>query len=129
MQSMLFALLVAFAAVLAMGPFVIPMLRRLNFSATERSYGLVSHNKKSGTPLMGGVMIMLALGVVALVFSPAETRWSLMLPAVLFTLGFSLTGFADDFIKVVPAPPGRVFPSGRDPASARAEHRRGVLLL
>ena len=101
MQSMLFALLVAFAAVLAMGPFVIPMLRRLNFSATERSYGLVSHNKKSGTPLMGGVMIMLALGVVALVFSPAETRWSLMLPAVLFTLGFSLTGFADDFIKVV----------------------------
>ena len=101
MQSMLFALLVAFATVLAMGPFVIPMLRRLNFSATERSYGLVSHNKKSGTPLMGGVMIMLALGVVALVFSPAETRWSLMLPAVLFTLGFSLTGFADDFIKVV----------------------------
>lgn len=101
MQSMLFALLIAFAAVLAMGPFVIPLLRRLNFGATERNYGLDSHNKKAGTPIMGGVMMMLALGIVAVVFSPADTRWTLMLPVVLFTLGFSLIGFVDDFIKAV----------------------------
>lgn len=101
MQSMLFALLVAFAAVLAMGPFVIPLLRRLNFGATERNYGLDSHNKKAGTPIMGGVMMMLSLGIVAIVFSPADTRWTLTLPVVLFVLGFSLIGLIDDFIKAV----------------------------
>ena len=101
MKSMLFALLIAFLAVLAMGPYVIPMLRRMSFGATERDYGLDSHKKKSGTPIMGGVMMMLALGVAAIIFAPAETRWSVMLPAVLFTLGFSLVGLADDVIKAV----------------------------
>lgn len=101
MQRMLFALLIAFAAVLAMGPFVIPMLRRLNFGAVERNYGLESHNKKTGTPIMGGIMMMLSLGAVAVIFAPEATRWTLMLPVVLFTLGFSLIGFLDDFIKAV----------------------------
>ena len=94
MKSMLFALLIAFLAVLAMGPYVIPMLRRMSFGATERDYGLDSHKKKSGTPIMGGVMMMLALGVAAIVFAPAQTRWTVMLPCVLFTLGFSLIGLA-----------------------------------
>ena len=101
MQSMVFALLVAFLAVLAMGPFVIEKLRRLNFGATERNYGLETHNKKTGTPIMGGIMILAALALAALVFSPAQTRWSLMLPAVLFALGFGGIGFLDDFIKAV----------------------------
>ena len=101
MKSMLFALLIAFLAVLAMGPYVIPMLRRMSFGATERDYGLDSHKKKSGTPIMGGVMMMAALGVAAIVFAPAQTRWTVMLPCVLFTLGFSLIGLADDVIKAV----------------------------
>ncbi|MGI5883989.1 MAG: phospho-N-acetylmuramoyl-pentapeptide-transferase [Candidatus Spyradocola sp.] len=101
MQSMVFALLVAFLAVLAMGPFVISKLRRLNFGATERNYGLETHNKKTGTPIMGGILILAALAVAALVFSPAQTRWNLMLPAVLFALGFGCIGFLDDYIKAV----------------------------
>ena len=101
MKSMLFALLIAFLAVIAMGPVVIPMLRRMSFGATERNYGLDSHKKKSGTPIMGGVMIMLALGAAAIIFAPAQTRWSVMLPCVLFTLGFSLIGFMDDVIKAI----------------------------
>ena len=110
MKSMLFALLVAFLAVLAMGPYVIPMLRRMSFGATERDYGLDSHKKKSGTPIMGGVMMMLALGVAAIVFAPAATRWSVMLPAVLFTLGFSSVGLADDVIKAVLKRPEGLMP-------------------
>ena len=51
--------------------------------------------------LVGGVMMMLALGAAAIVFAPAETRWTVMLPCVLFTLGFSLIGLADDVIKAV----------------------------
>lgn len=101
MQSMVFALILAFLLVLAMGPFVIEKLRRLNFGATERNYGLTTHNKKTGTPIMGGIMILLALCAAALVFSPAKTRWSLMLPALLFALGFGALGFLDDFIKAV----------------------------
>ena len=46
-------------------------------------------------------MILAALALAALVFSPAQTRWSLMLPAVLFALGFGGIGFLDDFIKAV----------------------------
>lgn len=110
MKSMLFALLIAFLAVLAMGPFVIPMLRKLSFGATERDYGLDSHKKKSGTPIMGGVMMMLALGIAAIIFAPAQTRWTVMLPAVLFTLGFSLVGLADDVIKAVLKRPEGLMP-------------------
>ena len=110
MKSMLFALLIAFLAVLAMGPFVIPLLRRLSFGATERDYGLDSHKKKAGTPIMGGVMMLIALGVASIVFAPAETRWTVMLPMVLFTLGFSLLGLADDVIKAVLKRPEGLMP-------------------
>ena len=41
---------IAFAIVAVMGPFVIPVLRNLKFSQTERTYGVESHLKKAGTP-------------------------------------------------------------------------------
>ena len=72
MQSMVFALILAFLLVLAMGPFVIEKLRRLNFGATERNYGLTTHNKKTGTPIMGGIMILLALCAAAAIFGKSR---------------------------------------------------------
>ena len=45
--------LIAFALSVAMGPFIIPFLRKLKMGQTEREEGVKSHLKKAGTPTMG----------------------------------------------------------------------------
>ncbi len=89
---------IAFAIVAVMGPFVIPVLRNLKFSQTERTYGVESHLKKAGTPTMGGVMILVAITVASLVF---VVRFPKIGPVLFLTLAFGLIGFIDDYLKVV----------------------------
>ena len=52
--------LISFVLSVILGPLVIPVLRRLKMDQTEREDGVQSHLKKTGTPTMGGVMILLA---------------------------------------------------------------------
>ena len=54
------------------------------------------HETKSGTPTMGGIMMMVAIGVGAIIFGFSGPA----LIAVLATLGYGLIGFLDDFIKI-----------------------------
>ena len=70
------AALIAFAICAALGPFVIPFLRKLKMSQTERTYGMETHLKKAGTPTMGGVMILAAFLVACLILSagPSQDR-------------------------------------------------------
>ena len=92
------AVFVSFAVVVVLGPFVIPALRRLKVRQTEREE-LKSHQAKSGTPTMGGIMILAAVAVSSLIFG-----WRYhghVIPMLLLTLGFGLIGFVDDFLKVV----------------------------
>lgn len=91
------AILVAFAIVLIMGPFVIPFLIRLKVGNTEREE-LESHQKKTGTPTMGGVMIITAIIIATLIF---PKYYSKTLPVLFLTVGFGIIGFIDDFLKVV----------------------------
>lgn len=90
--------LIAFAISAALGPFVIPVLRNLKMSQTERTYGMETHLKKAGTPTMGGVMILIAVTVSSLIFLPAYHRIG---PVLFLTLAFGLIGFIDDYLKVV----------------------------
>lgn len=90
-------MLIAFAVSAISGHFLIPELIKLKAQQTERTEGLESHKKKTGTPNMGGLMILLGFAVACLVFC---TRASEVLPILLMTIGFGLVGFADDFIKV-----------------------------
>lgn len=98
MKNAIFAMLLSAAVTIALGPLVIPMLRRLKFGQSERSDGPQSHLSKAGTPTMGGMMFIAGILVGTLAFTLSATE--LVLPALLVTLGFALVGFLDDFLKV-----------------------------
>ncbi|GAE24147.1 phospho-N-acetylmuramoyl-pentapeptide-transferas e [Halalkalibacter wakoensis JCM 9140] len=83
-------------------PLFIPFLRRLKFGQSIREEGPKSHQKKSGTPTMGGIVIVLSIIATTLFISFKFLSFSqeIML-LLLVTVGFGLVGFLDDFIKVV----------------------------
>lgn len=90
--------LTAFLVSAVSGKFLIPFLRRLKAGQTERGDGPKSHLKKSGTPNMGGLMILLGVTVGCLLPFRGHTQ---SIPVLILTIGFGMIGFADDYIKVV----------------------------
>ena len=90
-------MLIAFAVSLIAGHFLIPALTRHKAAQTEREE-LVSHQKKAGTPTMGGIMILLGYLVSALLFGWNRPRILLVL---FLSIAFGLIGFLDDFLKVI----------------------------
>ncbi len=96
--SMIFPVLIAFLISIALGPVVIPFLRRLKFGQTEREDGVKSHLKKAGTPTMGGVIFLIAITVTSLFYMKDYPD---IIPVLFLTLGFGVIGFLDDYLKVV----------------------------
>ncbi|MBP2240033.1 phospho-N-acetylmuramoyl-pentapeptide-transferase [Cytobacillus eiseniae] len=101
-KVIIFTIIMGFLVTVLLSPLFIPFLRRLKFGQSIRAEGPQSHLKKTGTPTMGGIMILLSITVTTLVmtgkFSEPTMKIYLLL---LVTLGFGLLGFLDDFIKVV----------------------------
>ncbi|UHA74127.1 phospho-N-acetylmuramoyl-pentapeptide-transferase [Paenibacillus sp. 481] len=97
-KLMLMTIGVSFILAVILGPLCIPILKRLKFGQQVREDGPQSHLKKSGTPTMGGVIILLAFTLAFLKFSVMDTDFYVMLFA---TLGFGLIGFLDDYIKII----------------------------
>lgn len=97
-QEIVLPTLISFAISVILGPVLIPFLRRLKVGQTVRDEGPQSHLKKSGTPTMGGLLILTAMTVTSLVYMK---RYPDILPILFLTLGFGLIGFLDDYIKVV----------------------------
>ncbi len=96
--TVLLTLGVSFVLAVLLGPLLIPLLRRLKFGQQVRDDGPQSHLKKSGTPTMGGIIILLALTLAFLKFSERGYEfWALLVGC----LGFGLVGFLDDYIKIV----------------------------
>lgn len=89
---------VSFILAVISAPLIIPLLKRLKFGQQIRGEGPQSHQKKAGTPTMGGVIILLAFTLSFLKFSVINTDFYVLLIA---TLGFGLVGFLDDYIKIV----------------------------
>lgn len=87
----------AFIVCALIGPVLIPYLHKLKFGQSIRECGPASHMKKSGTPTMGGLMILAAL-VLALCWGKLTPH---VLMALVLTLGHAVIGFIDDYIKVV----------------------------
>lgn len=87
----------AFIVCALIGPVLIPYLHKLKFGQSIRECGPASHMKKSGTPTMGGLMILAAL-VLALCWGNFTPH---VLMALVLTLGHAVIGFLDDYIKVV----------------------------
>jgi phospho-N-acetylmuramoyl-pentapeptide-transferase len=94
-----FASLTALLIALFIGPFVIQKLREFQIGQYIREDGPQSHQKKSGTPTMGGVLICIAILLPTVLWSdPADPFVWIV---VFSTLAFGAIGFADDYIKVV----------------------------
>ncbi|MBX3622825.1 MAG: phospho-N-acetylmuramoyl-pentapeptide-transferase [Rhizobacter sp.] len=84
---------------LAFGPWVIRRLTELKIGQPIREYGVQAHIAKSGTPTMGGVLILLGIAVSTLLWFDWSNRfvWIVMI----VTLGFGAIGWSDDWRKVV----------------------------
>lgn len=94
-----FASLTALMIALFIGPFVIQKLREFQIGQFIREDGPQSHQKKSGTPTMGGVLIVIAIILPTVLWSD-PSNWFVWI-TVVSTIGFGAIGFADDYIKVV----------------------------
>ena len=97
LRTLLPALLSFLIAVL-IGPGVINMLKKLKAGQTEREEGLESHQKKTGTPTMGGVIFLLPVIVIGIFYGASHKE---VIPVLILTIGFGIIGFLDDYIKVV----------------------------
>ena len=96
--SLLLAVVIAAGIVLISGPFFIPELHKLKFGQSIREEGPKSHQAKSGTPTMGGIMMILAITVAVLCAAPVHAG---VLLALFVMLGHFVIGFIDDYLKVV----------------------------
>ena len=99
MQQIIWPVLIAFLAVMVMGPIGIPLLKKLKYGQTIYELGPQSHLAKQGVPTMGGVIIAAAVLVVSLAFSRGRS-WSFVLYILLSGLLHGAIGFTDDYIKV-----------------------------
>jgi len=84
---------------LAAGPAVIRRLQSLKIGQPIRGYGMESHLSKSGTPTMGGVLILIAIASSTLLWVDLSNRFVWI--CLIVTLGFGAIGWVDDWRKVV----------------------------
>ena len=100
--------IIAFAVTALAGPVFIPWLRKLKFGQEIREEGPKWHQKKSGTPTMGGIMFIVGIGIAVIVSTVsaavkgnlnADTAKGILIFGV--SLLFGIVGFIDDYIKVV----------------------------
>ncbi len=107
MVNLLIISAIAFAVAAVSGLFLIPFLHKLKFGQEIREEGPAWHQKKSGTPTMGGFIFIVAALISAAVgvFAANLDEYAedvLSLIAMLgVALGFAAVGFLDDYIKVI----------------------------
>ncbi len=85
------------------GPMVIRRLTELKIGQPIREYAMQTHLSKSGTPTMGGVLILLAIAISTLLWADLSNRFVWIVLVVM--LGFGAIGWADDWKKVVSKDP------------------------
>ena len=93
------AALTALLMGLIAGPWVIRKLAALKIGQPIRGYGVEAHLSKSGTPTMGGVLILICIAVSTLLWFDLSNRFVWIV--LLVTLGFGAIGWVDDWRKVV----------------------------
>lgn len=94
-----FASLTALFTGLIIGPLVINRLREFQIGQYIREEGPKAHQKKAGTPTMGGVLIVISIVVPTLLWADLTNAFVWL--AVLSTIAFAAIGFTDDYMKVI----------------------------
>jgi phospho-N-acetylmuramoyl-pentapeptide-transferase len=84
---------------LVAGPWVIRRLTALKIGQPVRGYGVQTHLVKSGTPTMGGVLVLLSIAIATLLWFDWSNRFVWIV--LIVTLGFGAIGWVDDWRKVV----------------------------
>ena len=94
----LLPVVISFFIAVLIGPKIIELLRRLKAGQTERVEGLESHQKKTGTPTMGGIIFLIPVVIIGIFYGRTHKE---VIPVLILTIGFGIIGFLDDYIKVV----------------------------
>lgn len=97
-NTCILSVIISFGVTALLGPIIIPFLRRLKVGQTVRDDGPKTHLKKTGTPTMGGILILISVVLTSLLYVKEYPK---MVPILFLTFGFGLIGFLDDYIKVV----------------------------
>ncbi|NLL76462.1 MAG: phospho-N-acetylmuramoyl-pentapeptide-transferase [Clostridiales bacterium] len=97
-HTVIISVVISFVISVVLGPFIIPFLRKLKAGQTVRDDGPQTHLKKSGTPTMGGILILISIVATSVIYMNDYPK---IMPILFSTLGFGMIGFLDDYIKVV----------------------------
>lgn len=100
MQRLIWTVILSFAIAIALGPVVIPWLKKMKFGQTIYELGLESHKVKQGTPTMGGIIFAVPMLIVTLALSYKSPFGTFLPMALVSMLGYGTIGFVDDYIKV-----------------------------
>tara|TARA_Y100000739_G_scaffold229253_1_gene243339 strand:- start:888 stop:2123 length:1236 start_codon:yes stop_codon:yes gene_type:complete len=93
-----FAVILSLIISMILGKRIIKMLHRLQVGETVRDLGLDGQVEKSGTPTMGGLLILAAILIPTVFFAKLDNIYIIML--LISTVWLGLIGFLDDYIKV-----------------------------
>ena len=98
MKVVIYSVLVSFLISILGGPLIIPLLHKLKFGQNIRTEGPESHQKKAGTPTMGGIIFILTavIAMFLIVRKPSDESSVALYAFVLF----GIIGFLDDFLKI-----------------------------
>lgn len=91
-------ILLAFIITVILCPTIIPFLTKLKFGQFVRNDGPRTHLKKTGTPTMGGIVIVTGILITSLFYLDKNSE---ILSILFMTISFGILGFMDDFVKVV----------------------------
>lgn len=97
-KEVILSIVISFVISVILCPIVIPFLQRLKFGQYVRKEGPKRHIKKTGTPTMGGLIILASIVITCTLFLRVNRE---IVPILFVILGFGLIGFLDDYIKVV----------------------------
>jgi phospho-N-acetylmuramoyl-pentapeptide-transferase len=97
----IYAAVTAFLIAFALAPWVIKKLQEIKLGQQIRDDGPKRHLAKSGTPTMGGILIIFAVVLSTLLWADLTNRYVWLV--VLATVGFGAVGFADDYLKFIKA--------------------------
>ena len=112
-----YAIMTALIISWLIGPYVIRLLRNLQVGQVVRDDGPQSHLSKAGTPTMGGVLLLAALGVSILLWGNLGEPYVWLVLGT--TLCFGAIGFWDDYLKTV----------RKSPAGLRAKYKFGAEII
>ncbi|APF24918.1 MULTISPECIES: phospho-N-acetylmuramoyl-pentapeptide-transferase [Clostridium] len=97
--TILAPLVISFIFSLILGPIFIPILHKLKFGQNIRKEGPKSHQKKAGTPTMGGIIFFISVAATILIMGPSFTDPKMI---ILYSfLAFGFIGFLDDMLKII----------------------------